>query len=220
MALTPKKRIGRPLKKATPGTRFSLGLKVTADIKTRLDAAAEASGRSQSQEADFRLERSFDRNSLLTEVLTLAYGPRLAGQLMMVGRAMEYADDADHTGAAFMAAITVLMLLAPSRNSPGTEEQSAQEAKIALNAARRAVNALLEDGNNPPSSRGDAALWRAAMRRDPAQERRLRDRLSIMIQHVLTAEPMYRKAIDAVRATIEASEPGKEHPQGKKEGSL
>jgi hypothetical protein len=53
------KRIGRPMKAPVSGKRVSLGLKVTADIKRRLDAAARASGRTQSQEAEHRIELSY-----------------------------------------------------------------------------------------------------------------------------------------------------------------
>ncbi len=54
-----KKRVGRPTKPGTAGLRNSLGLRVTADIKRKLEAAALKSGRSQSQEAEFRIEQSF-----------------------------------------------------------------------------------------------------------------------------------------------------------------
>ncbi len=37
----------------------SLGLRVTAEIKRKLDDAAERSGRSQSQEAELRIDQSF-----------------------------------------------------------------------------------------------------------------------------------------------------------------
>ena len=53
------KRVGRPSKAPRKGARNSLGLRVTAETKNRLEAAAAASGRSQSQEVEFRLERSF-----------------------------------------------------------------------------------------------------------------------------------------------------------------
>jgi hypothetical protein len=52
-------RMGRPTKKPAAGERAPLGLRVTAEIKQKLDAAAAKSGRSQSQEAELRLERSF-----------------------------------------------------------------------------------------------------------------------------------------------------------------
>jgi hypothetical protein len=43
-------------------------------IKKKLEEAAELEGRSLSQEAEFRLEHTFDRQSLLWEVMTLAFG--------------------------------------------------------------------------------------------------------------------------------------------------
>jgi TraY domain len=64
----PTKRTGRPIKPAQAGERASLGLKVTADIKGRLDAAAQASGRTQSQEAELRLERSFTMQDQIWEM--------------------------------------------------------------------------------------------------------------------------------------------------------
>jgi hypothetical protein len=58
------KRPGRPTKKPKAGERVPLGLRVTADIKRKLDGAAEKAGRSQSQEAELRLERSFDHDDI------------------------------------------------------------------------------------------------------------------------------------------------------------
>jgi hypothetical protein len=69
-----------------------LGLRVTPEMKRRLDDAAKRSGRSQSQEAEFRLERSFDRTDLLPEALRLQFGRDLAGVLMLLGMAMIWAD--------------------------------------------------------------------------------------------------------------------------------
>jgi hypothetical protein len=65
-----------------------LGLRVTPETKQRLDAAAEQSGRSQSQEAEFRLERSFDRQDLLSDVLKAEFEPTLAGIILAMGRMM------------------------------------------------------------------------------------------------------------------------------------
>jgi hypothetical protein len=58
-------------------------------MKRLLDEAAANSGRSQSQEAEMRLEHSFDRLSLLPEVLRLVYGRDLAAVLIMLGDAMQ-----------------------------------------------------------------------------------------------------------------------------------
>ncbi len=76
-----KKRIGRPTKPGTAGQRNPLGLRVTAETKRKLETAALKSGRSQSQEAEFRIEQSF-----LEEA---AYGGKeLIGLLkLMVGAA-------------------------------------------------------------------------------------------------------------------------------------
>jgi len=56
-----KGRIGRPPKTAEPGTRVSLGLKVTAKTKARIDTAARESGRTQSQEAEALIEEALAR---------------------------------------------------------------------------------------------------------------------------------------------------------------
>ncbi len=63
-----KKPAGRPLKPAIAGQRAPLGLKVTPEIKQRLDQVAKANGRTQSQEAEARLERSFREEDLLAEI--------------------------------------------------------------------------------------------------------------------------------------------------------
>jgi hypothetical protein len=86
-----QERKGRPPKPPVPGERISLGLKVTAAIKSRLDQAARESGRTQSQEAEIRLERSFEREDLLSEALTLAYGRKVAGILLAVAYVMDAA---------------------------------------------------------------------------------------------------------------------------------
>jgi hypothetical protein len=66
-----KKRIGRPMKKPTPGTRAQLGLKVPWSLKEKIDAASIASGRSQSMECEARLERSFDHEWIVSEMKKL-----------------------------------------------------------------------------------------------------------------------------------------------------
>jgi hypothetical protein len=50
-----KKRIGRP---ATYRKRFALGLRVTENTKRDIEAAAKASGRTQSQEAERLIEQA------------------------------------------------------------------------------------------------------------------------------------------------------------------
>jgi hypothetical protein len=68
-------RTGRPFVKAAAGTRVSLGLKVTSETKRLIESAAEASGRTQSQEAEYRICQSFDRDrehlKLMGSILSL-----------------------------------------------------------------------------------------------------------------------------------------------------
>jgi hypothetical protein len=126
MAETIKRGRGRP----TIGKRVSLGLRVTPDLKKKLDAVAEKNGRSQSHEAELRLQQAFDRLALLPEVLSLAYSRATAGILMMLGRVMEDAgfavehryprhwwDDPEAYDQALLAAVTVLNEL----KRPGSE---------------------------------------------------------------------------------------------------
>lgn len=58
-----KRRPGRPAKPAVEGERIPLSLRITAELKRNLEAAA--SGRSLSQEAEFRLERSFSEEDAI-----------------------------------------------------------------------------------------------------------------------------------------------------------
>lgn len=58
----PKSRGGRPrTREPQPGHRIIISVRVTARLKALLDEAAERSGRSLSQEAEFRLEQTFSR---------------------------------------------------------------------------------------------------------------------------------------------------------------
>src|SRR5262245_3291966 len=146
----PRRRKGRP----TVGERVPLGLRVTPEMKKRLDAAAEESGRSQSQEVEFRLERSFERESLLSEALTVAFGRRLAGFLLATGLTISavmrvkkgvrqlYRDDWTEDGevlrAAVMATNTLLSALQPPSTGPdpkiGEDTQGVVAAMELINA--------------------------------------------------------------------------------------
>lgn len=71
-----RKKDGAPYPPRCAGCSISLGLKVTAEIKNKLDEAARLNGRTQSQEAEFRLEQSFGHQGLLAEIMMLTYGPK------------------------------------------------------------------------------------------------------------------------------------------------
>jgi hypothetical protein len=82
---------GRPRRRQPkPGERVSLGLRVTPRLKAALDQAAKDSGRSQSQEAEFRIEQSFRDEDRFIEALELAYGMELAALLLLLGDLMRY----------------------------------------------------------------------------------------------------------------------------------
>jgi hypothetical protein len=85
------RRGGRPKRKPKPGERVQLGLRVTPALKKNLDAAAEQSGRSQSQETELRLERSFDRQGLISDALELAFGREAGGLGLAVTAVMNVA---------------------------------------------------------------------------------------------------------------------------------
>lgn len=75
---------GRP---ATMGERLPLGLRVTKETKQSLSRASYLSGRSQSQEAEFRLEQSFQATRTLFDSLDLAYGRHWTGIMLALAHA-------------------------------------------------------------------------------------------------------------------------------------
>jgi hypothetical protein len=80
---------GRPRsREPAPGERVSLGLRVTPELKQELDQAAAKSGRSQSQEAELRLENSFRNRRVLDEAMQLAYGRANAGLAFLIADIM------------------------------------------------------------------------------------------------------------------------------------
>jgi SOS-response transcriptional repressor LexA/predicted transcriptional regulator len=83
------KKFGGPPKRETKlGERVALSLRLTPDLKRRLDAAAEGGGRSQSQEAEIRLASTFDREDLLPDLLRASFGSTTGGHLMAIGLLM------------------------------------------------------------------------------------------------------------------------------------
>ncbi len=70
-------RAGRPSREPNQGERVGVSYRVTPQVKRALDAAADASGRSLSQEAEMRLEASFflyDRLDRLERMVLLLGG--------------------------------------------------------------------------------------------------------------------------------------------------
>ncbi|MBB5045942.1 hypothetical protein HNR60_000677 [Rhodopseudomonas rhenobacensis] len=67
-----------------PSDIVQLKLRFSERLRRRLEKAADESGDSMNAEIIRRIERSFEKQDLLTEVLTLAYGPQMAGLLREV----------------------------------------------------------------------------------------------------------------------------------------
>lgn len=66
-------KLGRRMRLNKPGeTSRALGIIVPAVLKDRLHASALASGRTQSQETAYRLQRSFDEDALVERILQAA----------------------------------------------------------------------------------------------------------------------------------------------------
>lgn len=153
------KRIGRPMKPAEEGKRVSLGLKVSPAIKTRIDAAAKENGRTQSQEAEARIERTFREDRLLTELLEAAYGRRLAGILLTLGSAMKTAG----TVGAFRSTFTLDAVVEWPSNPYAFDQ--------AVTAATRLLEAMRPTG---PIEKASVQVTEVSLVVDPATgERRL-----------------------------------------------
>ena len=129
--LTPRapRRLGRPTKPPTAGERIQIGVQVTPNVKARLDGAAEGNHRSLSREAELRLERSFDRQDLLSEALSLNYGKDLAGMLMLLGSAMLFSGYLHSVGSQPFAK-------GAWTEDPDAYEQAVQAATMILEAMR------------------------------------------------------------------------------------
>lgn len=82
----PSRRPGRPTVSPKAGEKVSVNLRIPSELKRRLTEASELSERNLSQEVEYRLTRSFDRADILSEAISLAYGPKVGGLLMLLGQ--------------------------------------------------------------------------------------------------------------------------------------
>lgn len=69
LATLPKSRGGRPRHlQPQAGHRHTISVRVTSNLRHLLDQAAEYNGKSLSQEAERRLDRSFDTEEVMNEL--------------------------------------------------------------------------------------------------------------------------------------------------------
>jgi hypothetical protein len=153
---------GRPKREPEPGERVHLGFRVTPQLKQRLEEAATANGRSQSQEAELRLEQSFNHQELLPQVLALAYGRQMAAVVLMLGELMKrvgdlgeqlsYARDTHERDAETKARLTGVRSRSGWLDIPYAFDQILKAVNLSLEALR------------PP---GEVRLPNAALEKDP-----------------------------------------------------
>jgi hypothetical protein len=88
--VTPK--TGRPRSHALkPGFRPQLAFGITSELMGKIREAQAVSGRTQSAECEHRLERSFQREQLLDDVITLRYGKQLGTLIETIAYAAQAA---------------------------------------------------------------------------------------------------------------------------------
>lgn len=87
-----KSRGGRPAtKKPAKGEKVPMSIRLPRVVKLQLQHQIGRNGRSLSHEAEYRIERSFDRQQLYVEVMELRFGRPLAGLILAMGEAMSSA---------------------------------------------------------------------------------------------------------------------------------
>jgi hypothetical protein len=92
-----RRKGGRPpTRQRKAGERVPLGLRVSVDLKNKLDQASLVSGRSQSQEAELRLEQSFMIEDRLLDAWGLLYGPSGRDLMRLIGVAIRHAPTSNH----------------------------------------------------------------------------------------------------------------------------
>ena len=87
MAVKARQR-GRPTKPAREGENTTLSLRVTPDLKRRLESAGSLAGRNLSEEAERRLDFSFRSEDMLEQAFDLALDRPGAGLIMALVRVM------------------------------------------------------------------------------------------------------------------------------------
>jgi len=165
-------------------------LKVTPDVKTRLDETAKNNGRTQSQEAEVRLERSFEDEDALDRAMVLAFGADNGPLLFLVGEVLRVAAPHDggwlddDAGAKDVAAAFVHLL---------RRLKSPNDGATASNGVEKRVDDLLFDlgytGAEHRAPESPRARWAAEKRSRFGiyAERLIRYRVAVMKE--LLAQP-------------------------------
>ena len=128
---------GKPKREPRPGERVHAGLRLTPEAKGRIERAAQRSGRSLSQEMEFRLERSFSLDTafgsgeMLDMALKMATAFAIAGNARAVEKGIaHWLDDADCYRSAMLSVFSMLL-----RGQPNGDEASTALAIEALKSS-------------------------------------------------------------------------------------
>jgi hypothetical protein len=124
--------------KAKSGTRdvkrFAIGFRVSREVRERLEAAARASGRSLSQEAETRLLFGLRDERSAVDLLAFRYGAQLGGILLLLAEVASYGESSDWLNdpvrfARHRAKIGLVLdaLSPPDEPPPGTDLTPRQE---------------------------------------------------------------------------------------------
>lgn len=76
-AEAPRAKGGRPLKDATKGKRAKYAFRMSDFTRDQIEGRANESGRSLSEEVEYRVEQSLQKDGRLNSVLTMIGGPEM-----------------------------------------------------------------------------------------------------------------------------------------------
>jgi hypothetical protein len=140
MAKAKPKSAGRPPRRAGERLSKHRTFRVRGELDGQLAQAAAASGRSVSEEIEYRLERSFADDGSLLGTLNLAYGRELAGLMWVLVETMKDAGKA-------AGGLATLSAQGSNRwwNNPFAYAQAAEAAKAILTAFRPPGEPLTPD---------------------------------------------------------------------------
>ena len=129
--------LGRPRLVPRPHSRVPLGLKVTPEIKLKLDAISRENGRTQSQEAELWLEQAFRDEARAPLLQEAVYGSQTAGLLRLLGETIRQAvpisdhylrtDDWLSDPQAFAAAAAAIREIVTALQPPGAPPEGTAE---------------------------------------------------------------------------------------------
>ncbi len=137
-----KRKPGRRSLPADERKSRILKFRARDDFAKRVQSAAYASGRSASEEIEYRLSHSFDEERHLVDALGLAYGARAAGLLLVLAEAMK-------GGAGTAGRLSIKKAGAPPSEIDDWLDDPYRFQQASL-AAQRVLDAVAPEGDRTP----------------------------------------------------------------------